>query len=96
MLSACAFTVFLFDPSYPALHLFPSAVFRRTLMGVAMGVTVILIIRSPMGKRFGAHFNPAITFDCARLPDGMHCSMWCFHLWAEQEWPSPQSGSATS
>jgi aquaporin Z len=67
MLSACAFTVFLFDPSYPALHLFPSAVFRRTLMGVAMGVTVILIIRSPMGKRFGAHFNPAITLTYFRL-----------------------------
>jgi len=60
MLSACAFTVFLFDPSYPALHLFPSAVVRRTLMGIAMGMTAILIIHSPMGKRSGAHFNPAL------------------------------------
>jgi len=61
MLSACAFTVFLFDPAYPALHLIPSAVLRRLLMGIAMGVTAILIIHSPMGKRSGAHFNPAIT-----------------------------------
>ena len=67
MISACAFTVFLFDPAYRALHLFPSAVFRRMLMGVAMGVTAILIIRSPMGKRSGAHFNPAITLTYFRL-----------------------------
>ena len=67
MLSACAFTVFLFDPSYPALHLLPSAILRRTLMGIAMGVTATLIIHSPMGKRSGAHFNPAITLTYFRL-----------------------------
>jgi aquaporin Z len=67
MLSACAFTVFLFDPSYPALHIFPSAFFRRSLMGIAMGITAILIIHSPMGKRSGAHFNPAITLTYYRL-----------------------------
>ena len=67
MLSACAFTVFLFDPSYPALHLFPSAVVRRIFMGIAMGITAILIIHSPMGKRSGAHFNPAITLTFLRL-----------------------------
>jgi aquaporin Z len=67
MLSACAFTVFLFDPSYPALHLLPSAVVRRILMGIAMGITAILIIHSSMGKRSGAHFNPAITLTYFRL-----------------------------
>jgi aquaporin Z len=67
MLSACAFTVFLFDPSYRAFHLLPSAVVRRILMGIAMGVTAILIIHSPMGKRSGAHFNPAITLTYFRL-----------------------------
>jgi aquaporin Z len=67
MLSACAFTVFLFDPSYPAFRLFPSAFVRRIFMGVAMGLTAILIIRSPMGKRSGAHFNPAITLTYFRL-----------------------------
>lgn len=67
MLSACAFTVYLFDPSYPALHLFPSAIVRRTFMGIAMGITAILIIHSPMGKRSGAHFNPAITITYFRL-----------------------------
>jgi aquaporin Z len=67
MLSACAFTVFLFDPSYPAIHLLPSAIMRRILMGIAMGITAILIIHSPMGKRSGAHFNPAITVAYFRL-----------------------------
>ncbi len=36
-------------------------------MGIAMGVTAILIIHSPMGKRSGAHFNPAITLAYFRL-----------------------------
>jgi aquaporin Z len=67
MISACVSTVLLFDPSYPALHFFPNAAFRRILMGIAMGITAILIIRSPMGKRSGAHFNPAITLTYFRL-----------------------------
>src|ERR1700733_9316076 len=61
MLSACAFTVFLFDPSWPGFHLFPGAITRRAVMGIAMGITGVLIIQSPLGKRSGAHFNPAIT-----------------------------------
>jgi aquaporin Z len=61
MLSACIFTVILFHSDYPALKLIPSAFARRLLMGIAMGITAIGIIHSPMGKRSGAHFNPAIT-----------------------------------
>jgi aquaporin Z len=67
MISACYFTVWLFDPAYPALHLVPGNALRRLLMGIAMGVTAILIIHSPMGKRSGAHFNPAITLAFFRL-----------------------------
>ncbi len=67
MLSACAFTIFLFDPSWPAFHLLPSAIIRRAFMGIAMGITAVLIIQSPMGKRSGAHFNPAITLTYFRL-----------------------------
>ena len=61
MISACASTVFLFNSAYPMPHILPNVVFRRVLMGLAMGITAVLIIRSPMGKRSGAHFNPAIT-----------------------------------
>ena len=67
MISACVATVVLFHPGYPALHMFPSAAFRRLLMGIAMGLTAVLIIHSPMGKRSGAHFNPAITLTYLRL-----------------------------
>ena len=67
MISACFATVYLFDPSFPALHLITSAAIRRLLMGIAMGATAVLIIHSPMGKRSGAHFNPAITLSYLRL-----------------------------
>ncbi len=67
MISACVFTVLLFDPSLHFQHWLPSPVLRRLLMGISMGVTAVLIIRSPMGKRSGAHFNPAITLTYLRL-----------------------------
>ncbi len=67
MLSACAFTVWLFLPSAAAVRLVPDAALRRVLMGIAMGATAILLIHSPMGKQSGAHFNPAITLTYLRL-----------------------------
>jgi aquaporin Z len=67
MISACFCSVWLFDPAYPALHILPSGALRRLLMGIAMGATAVLIIRSPMGKRSGAHFNPSITLTYFRL-----------------------------
>jgi aquaporin Z len=67
MVSACFFTVWLFNPSSRGPSLLPSSALRRLLMGVSMGATAILIIRSPMGKRSGAHFNPAITLTYFRL-----------------------------
>ncbi len=67
MLSACAFTVLLFHPASPALHALPSPTLRRALMGLFMGLTAVLIIHSPMGKRSGAQFNPAITLTFLRL-----------------------------
>ncbi len=67
MISACASTVFLFDSAYPMRQILPNVVYRRVLMGLAMGITAIFIIHSPMGKRSGAHFNPAITLTYFRL-----------------------------
>jgi len=67
MISACFCSAWLFDPGYPPLHMLPSSALRRLLMGIAMGATAVLIIRSPMGKRSGAHFNPAITLTYFRL-----------------------------
>lgn len=67
MISACVFTALLFGPAFPMVPHFSSAAVRRTLMGIAMGVTAILIIRSPIGQRSGAHFNPATTLTYLRL-----------------------------
>ncbi len=67
MISACVFSVMLFHPFYLLVDLIPSIIWRRSLMGAAMGVTAVLIIRSPMGKRSGAHFNPAITLTYLRV-----------------------------
>jgi len=36
-------------------------------MGLAMGTTAIALIYSPLGKRSGAHLNPATTFTFFRL-----------------------------
>ncbi len=65
LLSACAFTVLLFDPASPAAALQPTL--RRALMGLSMGLTAVGIIESPWGRRSGAHFNPAISLTFYRL-----------------------------
>lgn len=67
MLSACAFAVLLFEPNSSAARLIPNAVARQALFALAMGATATLIIKSPMGKRSGAHFNPACTLTYLRL-----------------------------
>ena len=67
MISACVCTVLLFHSGAAAVRVFPSAILRRMLMGISMGLTAVLIIHSPMGKSSGAHFNPAITLTYLRL-----------------------------
>jgi aquaporin Z len=65
MVSACFFGVLLFNPVSPAANL--NMTFRNVLMGLAMGSTAIGIIKSPWGKRSGAHFNPSVTLTFLRL-----------------------------
>lgn len=67
MFSACAFTVLLFHPSSPIAQMIHDGVWRRLLMGTAMGTTAIAIIFSPLGQRSGAHFNPSVTWTFFRL-----------------------------
>jgi len=56
------FTVLLEHPSSPIHQALESfTVVRRALIGSAMGLTAIGIIRSPWGQRSGAHMNPAVT-----------------------------------
>jgi aquaporin Z len=67
MFSACAFTVLLYHPSSPLAQTIHDGVWRRLLMGTAMGATAIAIIFSPLGQRSGAHFNPSVTWTFFRL-----------------------------
>lgn len=67
MISACAFVVLLEYPTSPVYQAIPDPVLRRILIGIAMGLTAIGIIYSPLGQRSGAHFNPSVTLTFFRL-----------------------------
>ncbi len=67
MFSVCAFATLLQYPDSPVRHLIVVDLFRRMLMGSAIGATVIAIVMSPWGKQSGGHFNPAITLTFYRL-----------------------------
>lgn len=67
MVSAGLFSVLLGHPQSPVLAVIPDPFVRRAITGVAMGLTAICLIYSPMGRRSGAHINPATTFTFWRL-----------------------------
>ena len=67
MISACAFSALLEHPASPVRASVMSADIRRFLVGLAMGITAILLIYSPLGRRSGAHMNPATTLTFYRL-----------------------------
>jgi aquaporin Z len=67
MISACAFTLLFEHPDSAVRHVLNQSWLRRSLIGLAMGLTAIVLIYSPMGKRSGAHLNPAVTLTFWRL-----------------------------
>lgn len=67
MISAALFTALLEHPDSPMHQAIPSALARRALIGLAMGVTAVALIYSPWGQRSGAHMNPATTLTFLRL-----------------------------
>lgn len=67
MLSACLFVALIEYPHSPIYDLVANPFLRRMLIGLAMGLTAILIVYSPLGKQSGAHFNPAVTLTFLRL-----------------------------
>jgi aquaporin Z len=67
MISACAFVVLLEYPTSPVHQAISDPSLRRILIGIAMGLTAIAIIYSPLGQRSGAHFNPSVTLTFFRL-----------------------------
>ena len=61
MVSAGLATLLVESHSLPVRAALSNADLRRVLIGVAMGLTAILLIYSPWGQRSGAHMNPAVT-----------------------------------
>lgn len=61
MISASLFTILFEHPNTGLSELIPSPVLRRACIGVAMGLTAILLIYSKWGQKSGAHMNPAVT-----------------------------------
>jgi aquaporin Z len=61
MLSAAVFASVIEHPDSPLRATVTDALPRRLLMGIAMGVTAMTLIYSPLGARSGAHLNPATT-----------------------------------
>lgn len=70
MLSAATFASVLRHPTSPfasTISALTPTMLQRLPMGVAMGLTAAAIIYSPLGRRSGAHMNPAVTLTFLRL-----------------------------
>ena len=67
MILAGVFGTILEYPGSPIRQAIADPLLRRSLMGIAMGLTAIGIIYSPWGKQSGAHINPSVTLTFFRL-----------------------------
>jgi aquaporin Z len=67
MISAAGFATLLQHPQSPLAGWTSSSLIHRIPMGLAMGLTLVAIIYSPLGARSGAHMNPAVTLTFLRL-----------------------------
>lgn len=61
MLSTCICGALIYSRDSPLRDVNLSPASKSMLMGVSIATTTFLIIRSPFGRRTGAHFNPAVT-----------------------------------
>jgi aquaporin Z len=61
MLSTCIWGILVYSDQSPLKFPGVWAVSRPVVMGIAIAVTTFMIIRSPFGRRSGAHMNPAVT-----------------------------------
>ncbi|NUO78536.1 aquaporin [candidate division KSB1 bacterium] len=67
MIVACLLAAVIDYSASPVRQMIPNDFVRRSIFGVAMGLTAIAMVYSPMGKQSGAHFNPAVTLTFLRL-----------------------------
>ena len=69
MVSACFFDALVEYKGLPFRHSLTSALLRRFLVGLAMGLTALYIFTSRFGRQSGAYINPAVTLVRYRLGD---------------------------
>jgi aquaporin Z len=67
MVNAAWVTTLLEYPGSPVHRAIGSDFARRVLLGIVMGLVIAIIIYNPLGKRSGAHINPAVTWAFLRL-----------------------------
>jgi aquaporin Z len=67
MLSASLFGTLFEHPGSPLRQAIDEPLLRRVPVGLAMGLTAIGLIYSPLGQRSGAHLNPVVTATFFRL-----------------------------
>jgi aquaporin Z len=60
-LSTCIWGTLTYGEESPFRSLAPSPLSKSILMGTAVAMTTFMIIRSPFGRRSGAHLNPSVT-----------------------------------
>src|SRR5437763_7746209 len=80
MISAGLFTILLFHPQSPVVTFISDPFMRRMCVGIAMRGTAIALVFSPLGKRSGAHFNPAVTLTFWRLGKIKNWDAWFYIL----------------
>jgi len=67
MISACFFSAILNAKTSCIIAIIPNAFIRLLIMGVAMGITALIIFYSPCTSPSGAQINPAVTLSFFRL-----------------------------
>ncbi len=67
MFSAGVCDILIDHPDYPIRQWISSDILRRFLIGLSMGLTALYIFNSSIGKKSGAHINPAVTLTFLRL-----------------------------
>ena len=67
MFSAGLFDTLIDHPNFYFRQHITSALARRLLIGLSMGLTALYIFTSPWGKKSGAYINPAVTIARYRL-----------------------------
>lgn len=67
MVSVGVFVGLIESPASPVHGWISSVVVRRAVVGAAMGLTLVVLVYSPLGARSGAHLNPAFTIAFWRL-----------------------------